>query len=305
MRSFLSISALLLAATPALAQEAAQGPTPPLTPPPLQAQAQPPTQRVLTLAEALSIAQERQPQLRQAQASTTAANARVDQSFAPLLPQVNANASYQRSFSPNTSFGTADPSSGIIRREGFNAGLSVNQLIWDFGRTTGRWRVSQQNAAAQANTEEQTQSNVLANVQTTYFNALAQQALVQVAEETLQNQQSHLDQVRAQVQVGTRAEIDLLQQQTLVANARLQLIQARNNSATLKAQLNQAMGLEGPTDYAVREEVIALVQGEDSPAGTLVDTAFGNRAYLAATDHQLLVDMNHGCSCSHPGLKAL
>jgi outer membrane protein len=73
-----------------------------------------------------------------------------------------------------------------------------------------------------------------------------------------------------------------------VANARLQLIQARNNSATLKAQLNQAMGVEGPTDYAVREEVIGLVRGEDEPMDTLVDLAFQNRADLAATEHQLL-----------------
>jgi outer membrane protein len=284
MRPILPIAALLLAATPVLAQE------PPPRPQQQKEPQQPPAPqpRVLTLAEALRTAQERQPQLRQAQASTAAAQARVDQNFSSLLPQVSANASYQRSFSSGTSVGTADPTSGIIRREGFNVGASVNQLIWDFGRTTGRWRVAQQSAAAQGNTEEQTQSNVLANVQTVYFNALAQQVLVQVAEETLRNQQTHLDQVRAQVQVGTRPEIDLLQQQTLVANARLQLIQARGNAATLKAQLNQAMGVEGPTDYAVQEEVVGLVRGEDEPMDTLVDTAFQNRADLAATEHQLL-----------------
>ncbi|WNG30257.1 TolC family protein [Cystobacter fuscus] len=288
MRSFLPMTALLLAATPALAQEPPEQQPQQQQPAPAQAPAAQPQQRVLTLAEALRTAQERQPQLRQAQASTTAANARVDQNFSSLLPQVSASASYQRSFSSNTNFGTADPTSGIIRREGFNVGASVNQLVWDFGRTTGRWRAAQESAAAQKSSEQQTQSDVLANVQTVYFNALAQQVLVQVAEETLHNQQAHLDQVQAQVQVGTRPEIDLVQQRTLVANARLQLIQARNNSATLKAQLNQAMGVEGPTDYAVREEVIGLVRGEDEPTGTLVDLAFQNRADLAATDHQLL-----------------
>ena len=271
MRSSFPLALLLLAATPVGAQENSQTPA----------------SRVISLREALKNAQEHQPQLRQAQASTAAANARVDQNFSSLLPQVSANAAYQRSFSSSTSFGTADPTSGIIRREGFNVGLSVNQLVWDFGRTTGRWRVAQQSAAAQKDTEAQTRTNLLANVQSAYFDALAQQVLVKVAEETLQNQRTHLDQVRAQVEVGTRAEIDLLQQQTLVANAKVQLIQAQGNAATTRAILNQAMGVEGSTDYAVQEELVDLVQGEQRPPEELVDMAFQNRADLSAAAHQL------------------
>ncbi|MBM7113607.1 TolC family protein [Archangium primigenium] len=284
MRASLPLALLLLAAAPASAQTPA-APAP--APTPAAAPAAPAPVRVLTLREALQNAQERQPQLRQAQASTAAANARVDQGFSSLLPQVSANAAYQRSFSSGTTFGTTDPTSGIIRREGFNVGLSANQLIWDFGRTTGRWRVSQQTAAAQKDTETQTLGNVLANVQTAYFNALAQQVLVKVAEETLQNQQTHLDQVRAQVQVGTRAEIDLLQQQTLVANAKVQLIQAQGNAAATRAALNQAMGVEGGTDYAVQDEVVDLVQGEQRPPEELVDVALQNRPDLSAAAHQL------------------
>jgi outer membrane protein len=286
MRRVLPLSLLLLAATTARAQQPADAPT--TAPVPAQAQAPaPPAARVLTLREALDNAQQRQPQLRQAQASTAAANARVDQSFSSLLPQVNASAAYQRSLSSSTSFGTVDPTSGIRRGEGFNAGLTANQLIWDFGRTTGRWHVAQQNAAAQQDSEVQTQANILANVQAAYFNALAQQVLVTVGEETLQNQVAHLDQVRAQVEVGTRPEIDLLQQRTLVANAKVQLIQAQGNAATTRAQLNQAMGVEGSTDYLVQEEVIAQVQGEQRPPEELVDVAFGNRADLSAAAHQL------------------
>ncbi|MFL5358256.1 TolC family protein [Archangium sp.] len=255
---------------------------------PVWAQQQP-RQRVLTLAEALRTARERQPQLRQAQASTSAANARADQNFASLLPQVSASASYQKSLRSGTSTttpGTTTPS-GFISREGLNVGASVNQLLWDFGRTTGRWHSAQQSAEAQEATEAQTLLNVLSNVQTAYFNALAQQALVRVSQETLENEKAHLAQVQAQVQVGTRPEIDLLQQRTAVANAQVQLIQARNNAATSKAQLNQAMGVEGTTQFAVQEEAVALVQGENEPVDTLVDVAFEGRPDLRASEHQL------------------
>lgn len=263
MRALLPLLALLFAASPAWAQP-----------------------RVLTLDEALRTAAERQPQLRQAQANTSAANARVDQNFSSLLPQVSANLTYQRSLSEGGTVSTTTPS-GFISREGFNVGASVSQLLWDFGRTTGRWRSAQQSAQAQRETEHQTLVDVLANVQTAYFNVLAQQALVQVAQETLENERARLGQVNAQVQVGTRPEIDLLQQRTAVANAQVQLIQARNNAATSKAQLNQAMGLEGPTDHAVQEVGVGPVEGEALAVDALVDTALQGRPELAASEHQL------------------
>jgi outer membrane protein len=54
------------------------------------------TPRVLTLEEALRIARERQPQIRQARFLTEAASARADQARAGLLPQVSATAGYQK-----------------------------------------------------------------------------------------------------------------------------------------------------------------------------------------------------------------
>lgn len=298
MRPLLPFAALLLAASQAGAQQPAASPAPatpqapaaPQAPPPLQIAPATPAQqaapRVVSLSEALRTAQERQPQLRQAQASTAAARARVDENLSSLLPQVTASASYQRAFAAAGGDGSTDLS-GFVRRDGFNVGASLSQLIWDFGRTTGRWHASQQTAEAQQATEAQTQRNVLASVQTAYFTALAQQALVQVAQETLNNEQKHLDQVNAQVQVGTRPEIDLLQERTAKANAQLQLIQAQSNSATARAQLNQAMGVEGSTQYVVREEEMTAVQGEQQTIGALVDTAFQNRPDVASADRQL------------------
>src|SRR5207248_11586641 len=39
--------------------------------------------------------------------------------------------------------------------------------------------------------------------------------------------------------------------------------------AAAKAALNQAMGIEGPTDYEVADEMIAEVQGEQAPLESL------------------------------------
>ncbi|XXF79638.1 TolC family protein [Myxococcaceae bacterium GXIMD 01537] len=240
-------------------------------------------ERTLTLEEALRTAAERQPQLRQAQSNTDSARARADQTRAGLLPQVNINANYQYS----TSTSSTDSTVAVRRGGSYSVGATASQLLYDFGQTANRYRASRESAEAQADSQSQTRLNVLATAGTAYFNVLAQQALVGVASDTLENEVAHLSQVQAQVEVGSRPEIDLLQQRTAKANAQVQLIQARNAYATSKAQLNQAMGVEGPTDYAVREVEGAPVKGEDLTADALVEEALSRRPDLAATVRQI------------------
>ncbi len=251
--------------------------------------------RTLTLDEALATARSRQPQVRQAAATTQAALARTDESFAPLLPQVSGNAAYQRSTANFASRPGSLPSqlSGSSGGESwstsnyFNLGLNADLLLYDFGQTRSRWRSSQASAAAQRDSERSTLDTVLFSVRTAYFQARAAKGLVGVAADTLANQQKHLEQTQGFVEAGTQAEIALAQAKTAVANARVQVITAENGYDTAKAQLNQAMGVEGPTDYDVTDEPIPPVEGEDGSTETLFDEAIKARPELAAIASQV------------------
>ena len=108
-----------------------------------------------------------------------------------------------------------------------------------------------------------------------------------VAHETLANQERHLEQIQGFVEVGTRPPIDLAQARTERANARVQLINAENGYATAKAQLNQAMGVEAPTDYDVADESFPAVAGEERPLEPLLDEALRARPELAALANQI------------------
>src|SRR5262249_18394298 len=88
-------------------------------------------------------------------------------------------------------------------------------------------------------------------------------------------------------EVGTRPQIDLAQGKTDVANAQVQLITAQNGYATAKLQLNQAMGIEGPTDYDVADEPFNAVDGEEQPGDVLAKEALAARPELAAMQQQL------------------
>lgn len=244
----------------------------PTSPPP------PPSGRVLSLAQAVKTALEKQPRLRQANASTRASEARVDQAFAPLLPQVDGRASYQRI----TGSGQAQTGSGISSVDDFNFRVGANQVVYDFGQSRGRWHAAEASAEVQRQSAEATRLEVALAVRNSYFQARAQHALAQVARETLVNQARHLAQIEGFVEVGTRPRIDVVQAQAERASAELSLVNAENGYAIAKAQLAQAMGSEAPFDFEVSDESLPPVPGEDASSAQLLSQALAARPDVRA-----------------------
>jgi outer membrane protein len=253
---------------------------------------------VLGLDEALRTAAAHQPQLKQAQANTAAAKARADEARSILLPQVTGVATYRRTtanFVPNPTVlppgagmaAGAAATSSFETTNSYNFGITASQTVWDFGGSYLRWKSAQATTNATADAEKTTLLNIAAGVRVAYFAARAQKALVQVARETLANQDRHLAQIEGFVKVGTRPEIDLAQARTDRANAQVQVINAENGYETTKAQLNQAMGVEAPTDYDVADETLAPIDVEDQPLDAQLMEALKSRPEMASFVEQL------------------
>lgn len=253
--------------------------------------------KVLTLAEALQTAQRDQPTVHQARANTEAAQARVGEARAPLLPQLTGTARYQRltfnavpsalaALGGGQGMFTAPPPSFTTYNQ-WNFALTASQTLWDASGQLARWRQNAVFAESVADTERATRLGVALNVRTFYFAARANKALMQVAKETLTNQQKHLAQVVGFVKVGTQPEIALAQQRTAVANAEVQLITAENNYEVAKAQLNQAIGIERDTAYDVEDESTPTIAGEDDVLDPLLSEALASRPDYLGLEKQI------------------
>ncbi len=244
--------------------------------------------RVVTLEEAQRVAQERQPQLRAARGSTQAAEGRVEQFRSGLLPQLSATADYQRA---TTNF-LFRP--GGIPRPGqetnwssvnfFDSSVTLSQLLWDFGQTSNRWRSTQASARSAADQERSTGLQVILQVRIAFFNAVAFKELLAVARETLTNQRNHLVQIEGFVQEGTRPPIDLSQARADFANAEVQVINAGNAYQRSKVLLNQAMGVEGPIDYDIANEVKAQQLLIQSARGAYAPSIAAGATFVQATE---------------------
>jgi outer membrane protein len=266
--------------------------------------------RVLTLAEALSTARTHQPSLRMAEADARAAQARTDITRADWLPQVTGTASYQRMTgnyvgrpgaiprATSSSSGTGGTGSGMPLSNRSNTasldfynywsfGLNATQLVYDFGRTGKQLKADKEDARAASQDRAAMERSVAAQVRLAFFMAQAQRALIDVSRAALDNQERHLAQVQAFVEVGTRPEIDLAQQRADTANARVAVLQSENAYQLARVTLNQTMGVEQNLDYDVVGDVLGDVEGEDRAVEALWATVAGTRAELLAAERRV------------------
>jgi outer membrane protein len=230
----------------------------------------PPARPALGLEEVVRTALQNQPRLRQARASRDAASARAESARAPLLPQVRGAASLE--------WTTTNPPRG---ERAVGASATLSQVLLDAGQLQ-RWRAASASTLALESSERATALQIAADARSAFFAARAARDLVEVTREALTNEEAHLRQVQAFVEVGTRPEIDLAQARAARANAAVSAIQAENGYDTARAALLQAMGVERASDFDVGDDVLPPVEGEDAPLDALVAEAAAARPELAA-----------------------
>lgn len=234
--------------------------------------------QTLTLKEAQQITLRNHPKMSEAELQALASKQVVTQVRAGFLPNVMFNATAVDGFESNTRIaagGLNNPSVYDRNAEG----LSVTQLLTDFGLTAHLLNSSRLSSrAASANTEA-TREELLLQVDVSFYTTLKAQSVLDVARQTLQTRKVLLDQITALTTNKLRSELDLRfaevtyeQGQLLVAQAQNDLDQAFNAFATL-------LGDREKRTYRLIEEPMSATKPVD-PTG-LVDTALSQRPDLA------------------------
>lgn len=220
-----------------------------------EAQSTAATEKTLTLQEAIDIALAQHPTIRVGQATIEAAQQRVYQQEASYLPRGGYTYVYTRQERPVTAAsGGVQLGGGPLRSTAqtynFNStNFSISQLLFDFGSTLAAIRAAAASMEASVADLETTRQTVVFNTKQAYYALLSAQRLLQVAEETVQQNQKHLEEAQARFDVGVAPRFDVTQAQVQVSNAELNLITARNNVALGRETLRTAMGITGPFEF--------------------------------------------------------
>ncbi len=162
------------------------------------------------------------------------------------------------------------------------AGLTVSQLITDFGRTHNLIRNAQSNSRAQLETERATVDDITLAVDQAFYQALTAQSVLKVALQTVATRQATGQQIGALTSQNLRSTLDLSLANVQVSQAQLLELDAQNASQTAMAALNAILGSETNEQYDLVDETPADPQQPPANIEDLVQLALRARPDLAS-----------------------
>jgi outer membrane protein len=206
----------------------------------------------LSLADAEKIAIQNHPQIQAAGYLAMAAQAQVTQARSAYYPQ--AVGSLTGVEAEHDSRIAAGGLNNPIIYDRYSNGVTVAQLVTDFGRTHELVKSSSLHAQAQKENVSTSRADVLMNVDRAYFSVLRAQAVLKVAEETVKNRQLVSDQITELEKNKLKSGLDVSFANVDLAQAQLLLIQAQNGVEASYADLSTALGYADQRVFTLAEE---------------------------------------------------
>jgi outer membrane protein len=159
-------------------------------------------------------------------------------------------------------------------------GLSLSQLLLDFGRTANLTKSAELRAEAQEQTVSDARAQVLLQVEQAYFKALLAQAVLEVAQETVADRKLILKQVSALAESQIRSSLDVSFAEVNLSEAQLLLFRAENDIKAALAELSAAMGYDSEQSFTLSDE--PLPAPLDPTVDASVEAALKQRPDLEA-----------------------
>jgi TolC family type I secretion outer membrane protein len=191
----------------------------------------------LNLSDCIETALKNEPNLRAARAELEADKAREKQAISGYLPKITASTGYSEAHQDGGAVGDTI-------NKNYSTSLSLNQTIYDFGRTGNAYDSACLNTRSAELDEDRVKQDVILKVKQAYFDFLQSQRLVLLAKKTLEQSENHLKQAKAFYRAGTKPVFDVTRAEVEVNSQQLSLINANNRMIVSRMALNNAMGID-------------------------------------------------------------
>jgi outer membrane protein len=219
------------------------------------AQAAPPAEK-LTLPQAVELALKNNPTVQEADAYAEAVRRGIAVAQADRYPHLDFSESFMRGNNPVYVFGSLLTQRQFTARnfdlallnvpsplDNFRTQFSASMPLYDFGRTSRQIRDAKLDSQGAGQARQRTRQEVVFSVIEAYQNELLARESVKVAEAAVDMTKADLARAQARQEEGLGVPSDVLSAQVQLAQAKEDLIRARNAAELAHAGLNVAMGL--------------------------------------------------------------
>ncbi len=219
----------------------------------------------LSFDDAVSLAFKNNPQILSLKAQQEVYEKKEKEAFSAFLPQLNASAIYKRATANSPAqVGLRLPSSltsmtssitgkreSIDSYNNYSLGLTLNQLIWDFGKSSGQYESAQfMKRSAQEEIRSGT-DNLVISLYQAVLNYALNRKLYEAALNYEKQMENHLEMARAQVKAGIRTDIDILRAESDLYSARLNKLKLNHSVKLMKINIKNLLGISDETDIEI------------------------------------------------------
>lgn len=225
-----------------------------------------------TMKECVDIALENNLRIKRSLYAVETSEANMLQSKGQFLPSLNANGSYAKNFgralNPTTNL-FVDRNSTTI-----SPSLSGSMPLFQGLRIQNSFKQSQRDLLASNEDLQKAKNDVIINVVTLYINVIFNKELLENSRYQLNSSIQQLDRIKKQVEAGSLAMTNQLNQEALVATNEVNQINQENLLNLSILQLKQAMQIHGSEELDV--------EVPDIPAEDLILDSDAEAIYQAA-----------------------
>lgn len=217
---------------------------------------------ILNLQQAQEIAIKQHPEIISNQYLTKLTQETITQVESSYLPQISGDAI--RTFSKSTSrlTATGEINSPSVYQRGA-MGISVNQMVTDFGRTNSLVTAASADVSAQMARSLSVRERILFKVTQNYYNVLRAEKILQVAQQTLTSRQTLQALINSLFEQQLKSDLDVSYAEQTVQEAKLLVINAENSLDDARTELSESMGYEEQKIFILENSSSVAIHSKD------------------------------------------
>ncbi|MBS1815670.1 MAG: TolC family protein [Acidobacteria bacterium] len=243
------------------------------------------TAPTLTLQQAEQMALAHNPRIAVSRLLALAEGQRTREFRAGLLPTATMNISAVDSHEGSRITAGGGINNPVVYQRAA-AGVTVSQLITDFGRSRNLVSSADLQAKAQESFDLATRSDVVLAVDEAFYRALGSQSVLAVAEGTVHARQQIVDRISALTNAKLKSDLDLNFANVSLAQAKLLLLDAQNENVAAMTALSTLLGDEPTVIYTLVDDVNTAPPLAPTDPEPLVAQALKSRPDLVALNEQ-------------------
>jgi outer membrane protein len=235
----------------------------------------------ISFKDAVKLGLQNSVRLQQEKNNLIATNASKTSSLMQIGPSLNVQGNAGRNDGNSFNQQIGQVVNGVL--DFVSASVNADMPLFNGFSNINAYRQNEKLNEAQMYLVQHTEQTVIRNVSSQYLQCLLDQQLMIIQQKTLETQIKTFEQIKEQVAAGSRAEVDLYNQEFQVKNNEVLLIRAKNKLRNSKATLADQLQIDPTLDFDLDEPDwdFNINDAEAADVEVLKTTALTNRKDLA------------------------